>query len=83
MDVPGTGKVQRANLDGSNIETLITELEAPFGIALNVDGGKMYWTEADMDVPGRYKVQRANLDGSNIETLVTGLEAPTRIVIAP
>ena len=76
--IPGTGKVQRANLDGSNIETLVTELETPVGIALDVGGGKMYWTDA-----GTGNVQRANLDGSNIETLVTELKAPTSIVIAP
>ena len=76
--IPSTAKVQRANLDGSNIETLVTELETPVGIALDVDGGKMYWTDA-----GTGNVQRANLDGSNIETLVTELKAPTSIVIAP
>ena len=76
--IPGMGKVQRANLDGSNIETLVTELEAPFGIALDGDGGQLYWTDA-----GTGAVQRANLDGSNIETLVTELKAPTSIVIAP
>ena len=81
--IPGTGNVQRANLDGSNIETLVSGLETPFGIALDVDGGKIYWTDADTDVPDTYKVQRANLDGSNIETLVSGLKAPTSIVIAP
>ena len=81
--IPSTAKVQRANLDGSNIETLVSGLETPFGIALDVDGGKIYWTDADMDVPDTYKVQRANLDGSNIETLVSGLKAPTSIVIAP
>ena len=81
--IPGTAKVQRANLDGSNIETLVSGLETPFGIALDADRGKIYWTDADMDVPDTYKVQRANLDGSNIETLVSGLKAPTSIVIAP
>ena len=76
--IPGTGAIQRANLDGSNIETLVTEQEAPFGIALDVDGDQLYWTDA-----GTGAIQRANLDGSNIETLVTGLKAPTSIVIAP
>ena len=62
-----TGKIQRANLDGSNIEDLVTtELETPEAIALDVAGGKMYWTDK-----GTTKIQRANLDGSNIEDLVT------------
>ena len=62
-----THKIQRANLDGSNIEDLVTtELETPEAIALDVAGGKMYWTDK-----GTTKIQRANLDGSNIEDLVT------------
>ena len=39
----GTGKIQRANLDGSNVEDLVTQgLDDPDGIALNVANGKMY-----------------------------------------
>ena len=41
-----TDKIQRANLDGSNIEDLVTQgLSGPAGIALDVEGGKMYWTD--------------------------------------
>ena len=36
-------KIQRANLDGSNVENLVTQgLVDPEGIALDVAGGKMY-----------------------------------------
>ena len=72
------GKIQRANLDGSNIETLLTTgLEYPEGIALDVAGDKMYWTDS-----GTRSIQRANLDGSNIETLLTtGLEDPRGIAL--
>ena len=43
----GTGKIQRANLDGSNIEDLATaDLNYPRGLALDVAGGKIYWTDA-------------------------------------
>ncbi len=63
----GTDKIQRANLDGSNIEDLVTqELRTPNGIALDVVGGKMYWIDNYTD-----KIQRANLDGSDVEDLVT------------
>ena len=49
-----------------NVEDLITQgLSNPRGIALDVEGGKMYWTDYGTD-----KIQRANLDGSNIEDLV-------------
>ena len=71
-------KIQRANLDGSNIEDLVTQgLEYPRGITLDVEGGKMYWTDNGTD-----KIQRANLDGSNIEDLVTqGLSSPLGIAL--
>ena len=41
----GTAKIQRANLDGSNIEDLVTRLDTPRGPVLDVVGGKMYWTD--------------------------------------
>ena len=59
------GRIQRANLDGSNIEDLVTGLDWARDLALDVAGGKMYWTDVG-------RIQRANLDGSNIEDLVTG-----------
>ena len=63
----GAGKIQRANLDGSDVQDLVTGLDDPNGLALDVAGGKMYWTDQGTD-----KIQRANLDGSNIQDLVTG-----------
>ena len=70
------GKIRRANLDGSNIETLIITGSEAYGLALDVDGNKIYWTEAF-----NRNIQRANLDGSNIETLVTGLNNPEGITL--
>ena len=65
----GTNKIQRSNLDGSNIEDLIsTGLPNPSDIALDISGGKMYWTDYGTD-----KIQRSNLDGSNIEDLIRGI----------
>ena len=69
-------KIQRANLDGSNVEDLITGLDNPTGIALDVTGRKMYW----LDWSAR-KIQRANLDGSNVEDLITGLDNPAGIAL--
>ncbi len=63
----GTDKIQRSNLDGSDVEDLVTTgLETPSGIALDVSGGKMYWTDT-----GTHKIQRSNLDGSGVEDLIT------------
>ncbi len=68
----GTRKIQRANLDGSNVESLITSgLWDPKGLALDLAGGKMYWVDQ-----GSRRIRRANLDGSNVENLITGLSSP-------
>lgn len=62
------GKIQRANLDGTNIQDLVTTGPGtdPASIALDVNAGKMYWTEFTVA-----KVRRANLDGTDIDDLVT------------
>ena len=72
-------KIQRSNLDGSGVEDLVTTgLGAPFGIALDVSGDKMYWTDVGLGE----KIQRSNLDGSGVEDLVTtGLENPSGIAL--
>ena len=63
------GKIQRANLDGSGVEDLVTTgLIAAGALALDPGGGKMYWTDW-----GSPRIRRANLDGSGVETLVRGL----------
>ena len=73
-----TDKIQRANLDGSQIEDLVTTgLDSPSSLALDVAGGKMYWIDAGTD-----KIQRANLDGSQVETLLsTELDFPQTLVL--
>ena len=80
--VRGMGKIQRANLDGTNVEDLVTELTGPyFGLALDVAGNKMYWTNIDFSTATRNSIQRANLDGSNIEDLLTGLSVPAGLAL--
>ena len=68
----GTGKIQRANLDGSNIEDLVTiehsSVYGPHGFALDMNGGKIYWTTNNFTYYGD-QIRCANLDGSNIETV--------------
>lgn len=75
----GSSKIQRANLDGSGAEDLVvTSVIEPISIALDVVGGKMYWTEAS---PGDFMILRANLDGTNVEFLVTKLLEPSGIAL--
>ncbi len=72
------GQIRRADLDGSNVEDLVTTgLLETEGIDLDVAAGKMYWTDQGTD-----KVQRANLDGTVVEDLVDGLGAGKKVAIA-
>ncbi len=71
----GTHRIQRADLDGSNVENLVTAgVSAPKELALDAGAGKMYWTDSTTN-----KIQRANLDGSQVEDLVTGLVGPAAL----
>jgi hypothetical protein len=89
-------RVMRANLDGSKIETLIDTSGGDarpgkdiekwcVGIALDVEGGKLYWTQKGSDNAGQGRIFRANLEipkGQNpanrkdIELLYQGLPEP-------
>lgn len=59
--------IYRSSLDGTNIEQLVKpEWSYPGDIALDLLGGKMYWT--DRRVSGG--IYRSALDGTNVETLL-------------
>ena len=70
---PYTGQIQFANLDGSNVRTLVTGLVYPQSLALDVANGKMYWASVS-NRNSNGKIQSANLDGSNVRDLLTGLD---------
>jgi DNA-binding beta-propeller fold protein YncE len=66
-------RVMRANADGSNIETLVDTSEGDarpgkvikkwcVGIALDVEAGKLYWTQKGPDNAGEGRIFRANLE---------------------
>ena len=71
-----TGKIQRANLDGTNIQLIKDLTSIPLDIALDAVGGKLYLSNA------WGKIQRMNLDGSNFQSnLITGLQDPQNLVL--
>jgi DNA-binding beta-propeller fold protein YncE len=66
-------RVMRANLDGSNIETLVDTSEGSarpgkdqrkwcVGIAVDTDRSKFYWTQKGNDNAGEGRIFRANLE---------------------
>ena len=60
-DAADAGKIWRVNLDGSGLQELASGIDDPYGLALDVTNGKVYWT----DDAGN--ISRANLDGSSPE----------------
>jgi hypothetical protein len=69
-------RIQRANLDGSNVETVVSGISGPAGLAVDLVNGKIYWTEALTQ-----KVRRANLDGTGIQDIATGIEGANSIAL--
>ena len=55
------GKIWKMNLDGTAAQALVSGLYDPYGIALDVAGGKVYWVDDEG------KVSRSNLDGTSPE----------------
>ena len=72
----GTAKIQRMNLDGTNVETLVSGLiKNPDYITLDLTGRKMYWSMAGyIDGTNESKIQCANLDGTNVENVIPSLD---------
>jgi DNA-binding beta-propeller fold protein YncE len=88
-------RIQRANLDGSRVETLIETGHGAderwdarnwcVGIAVDVAGGRIYWTQKGGDDAGAGRILRANIEiprgqdpahRTDVEVLFDGLPEP-------
>jgi DNA-binding beta-propeller fold protein YncE len=89
-------RVMRADLDGSSIETLVDTSQGDprpgpdatkwcVGVAIDVDGGKVYWTQKGPDNAGRGAIFRAGIElptgqtasnRTDIEVVYDGLPEP-------
>ena len=95
-------RVMRADLDGSNIETVVETARGEaaradarnwcVGVALDVGGGKVYWTQKGGDNAGLGSIRRAGLEipkgedaahRSDIEVLFDGLPEPIDLDLDP
>ena len=96
-------RVMRANLDGSRIETLVDTSEGEprpgkdpakwcVGIAVDIDGGNIYWTQKGNDNAGEGRILRSNIEiplgqspanRKDIELLYEGLPEPIDLDLDP
>lgn len=58
------GRIQRADLDGTHIELLVSAGGTPRDVALDLQARKLYWIEA-----AGAGIRRCDLDGGNVETV--------------
>ena len=71
-----SGTINSANLDGTDVKELKSIKAVPMGIAVDVAGSKLYWTNS------RGRIQSANLDGSGITNELQDLPSPMDIALA-
>lgn len=72
------GKIQRANLDGTAVEDILTDLVGPKELAIDALGAKLYWLEQS-SAPA---LRRCNLDGTETQILTTvGLAHPSGLAL--
>jgi len=60
------GQIQRANLDGSGVESVVSGV-SPNHLVLDAADRTVYWTSS-----GDNKIQRVNTDGTGLEDLIVG-----------
>lgn len=75
---PILNRIERSNLDGTVVESLVFNLDNPQWVAVDPVNGKIYWTDSNNISSNPFvriaRIQRANLDGSEPEMLInTGL----------
>ena len=71
-----SGTINSANLNGSDVTELASIMAVPMGIAVDVAGSKLYWTNS------RGRIQSANLNGSGITNELQDLPSPMDIALA-
>ena len=72
--IDNMGRIQSADLDGTNIQTVKETIAVPYDIAFDAERRRLYWTTSFG------KIQSINLDGTDFRgDFLTGLENPKQI----
>lgn len=81
----GTHTIQRSNLDGTMIETIVPNTHGDvYGLTVEPSGGKLYW--AALPPPAGLQngsICRSALDGTSVEVLFAGAQSPTVVLPDP
>jgi hypothetical protein len=65
------GRIQSMNPDGSDRKVIVTNCRLPDGIAVDVEGGHIYWTNMGSTPSANDgSIERADLDGKNRKVIV-------------
>jgi PKD repeat protein len=65
--------IKRCRVDGSDITTILGDLDYPKGVAVDIVEGKMYWSD-------KGGIHRANLDGAEAELIYPGARADVLVI---
>jgi len=71
--------IKRANMDGTEVETVLEGLTYPMGIAIKYNLGsisRVFWTEYTEGT-----IKSANVDGTDIQVVLTDLYSPYCLVV--
>ena len=70
LDIRG-GRVVSSSPDGSDVRVLVSGRSGtPDGIAVDTDGGHIYWTIMGRPREDDGRIERLDLDGGNLTTIV-------------
>jgi sugar lactone lactonase YvrE len=64
------GRIHSMNTDGSDRKVIVTNCRLPDGIAVDVEGGHIYWTNMGTPSANDGAIERADLDGKNRKVIV-------------
>ena len=67
----GTNDIRKSNLDGTDLEVLVTGTNTPRGIEIDLGTSQFYFVDGHSN-----RIQKANLDGSGLSNVRTGLGNP-------
>src|SRR3954453_14329043 len=69
LDLSGS-RVLSVNPDGTDRKVIVTECKNPDGIAVDIEGGHLYWTNMGVPNLSDGSIERAAPDGRNRQKIV-------------